>query len=141
MPTLSGRTILVVEDEEVIAYLIEDVLRSAGANVVIAPTLKRALSYVDEDRDIAVAILDYRLPDGNCLPICDRLLKQDIPFVICSAVAAVGGSARSALQLCKPVPLDELVRAVEDLAKGSPNQRRERVQTARQCSPRTSLAI
>jgi DNA-binding response OmpR family regulator len=115
MPILSGQTILVVEDEAVIAFLIEAVLVSAGADVLIAQTLKRALLYLDEGRDIAGAVLDYKLPDGNCLPICDRLLKQDIPFLICSAFGAVGGSARSAVQLSKPVPLDELVQATEDL--------------------------
>ena len=50
MSVLSGRTILVVEDEPLIAYLIEAVLASAGANVVIALTLHRALAYLDEDR-------------------------------------------------------------------------------------------
>ena len=123
MSVLSERTILVVEDEAVIAYLIEEVLSSAGANVVIAPTLKRALSYLDEDQDIATAVLDYRLPDGDCLPICDRLLAQDIPFIICSALGAVEGSAGSAIQLSKPVPLDELVRAAEFLVETSAKQK------------------
>jgi CheY-like chemotaxis protein len=119
MSVLSGRTILVVEDEPLIAYLIEEVLASAGANVVIALTLNRALAYLDEDRDIAVAVLDYSLPDGNCLPICDRLLARGTPFMICSGLGAVEGSARSAVQLSKPIPLDELVPVAEDLVSAS----------------------
>jgi DNA-binding response OmpR family regulator len=117
MSTLSGRTILVVEDEPLIAYLIQEVLMSVGAEVEIAPTLNRALACLDENRDIAAAVLDYRLPDGNCLPICDRLLGHGVPFMICSGVAEVEGTARSALQLGKPVPLDELVRSAEDLVR------------------------
>ena len=130
MSILSGRTILVVEDEEVIAYLMEEVLTSAGASVVIAPTLRRALSYLDQDRDIALAVLDYRLPDGNCLPICDRLLKQGIPFMICSALGAIGGSARSAVQLSKPVSLDELVLTAEGLVVASSKVQSRRASAA-----------
>jgi CheY-like chemotaxis protein len=130
MSILSGRTILVVEDEEVIAYLMEEVLTLAGASVVIAPTLKRALSYLDQNRDIAVAVLDYRLPDGNCLPICDRLLKQGIPFMICSALGAIGGSARSGVQLSKPVSLDELVLIAEGLVAASSKSHSQRASAA-----------
>jgi len=126
MSILTGRTVLVVEDELLIAFLIEEVLRLAGANVVIAPTLNRALSYLDDERDTAVAVLDYRLPDGNCLPVCDRLLERDIPFIICSGLGKVEGSARSGVQLSKPIPLDELVRSAEDLvtASSKPESRR-----------------
>jgi DNA-binding response OmpR family regulator len=119
MSILSGRTILVVEDEPLIAYLMEEVFTSAGAKVEIALTLNRALAYLDEDRDTAVAVLDYCLPDGNCLPICDRLLARDTPFMICSGLGTVEGSARSAVQLSKPVPLDDLVPVAEDLVRAS----------------------
>ena len=30
------------------------------------------------------AILDFGLSDGDAAPVCDRLNKRDIPFVLCS---------------------------------------------------------
>ena len=64
-PALLGKRILVVEDEAVVAMLIEDGLAAAGARVMgSAASVAEALCLVEEaiaDGGIGTAVLDIRL--------------------------------------------------------------------------------
>src|SRR6267154_1801796 len=81
--SLCGRSILVVEDEPLIALDLEQSLRKAGARVLSACTLDRAL-LLAEHAGLSAAVLDYGLAAGNCGPISERLTQRRIPFVIYS---------------------------------------------------------
>ena len=62
--SLAGRTILVVEDEPLIALDIVTALRRVGANVVSAATLDGAKLLVELDK-LSAAVLDFGLRGGD----------------------------------------------------------------------------
>ena len=79
-----GCRVLVVEDETLIAVMIEDILRAMECEIV-GPTgkLETALQLV---RDVAfdVAILDVTIRGGKVYPVAEQLLARGIPFVLAS---------------------------------------------------------
>jgi DNA-binding response OmpR family regulator len=78
---LSGRLILVVEDEPLIALEAIGALRAAGARVLSAGYLEAGLA-VAEQLDLSAAVIDLHLRDDSGIGICRRLLQRHIPFVI-----------------------------------------------------------
>ena len=110
---LSGSRVLVVEDEALIAIDISSALAAAGAEVVIATTLKQALQFVRE-QCLAAAIIDHRLPDGDSDPLRDRLLALGVPCVVCSGSRLPDPSC---VQFSKPVDPEVLVSALERLLR------------------------
>ena len=77
---LRGKRILVVEDEPLVAMMIEDILLGAGAEIVgPAATLANALELVDQPID--AALLDVNLAGERVYPVARRLLHRGIPFV------------------------------------------------------------
>ena len=62
--SLTGRSILVVEDEPLIAMAISQALEKSGAEVTTTNTLRHALLLVEDD-GLSAAILDHSLGDGN----------------------------------------------------------------------------
>ena len=77
---LAGRSILVVEDEPVIALQLETQLNAAGARVYSAGRLRDAL-YMAEHPALSAAVLDFRLGADNSSAVCRRLADLGIPFV------------------------------------------------------------
>ena len=60
---LADKTILVVEDEALIALDLEGALCDAGANVLIATTVHKAADLIERS-EISAALVDYKLRDG-----------------------------------------------------------------------------
>src|SRR5215813_7807632 len=87
---LAGRSILVVEDNPIVAMEVVQGLQAAGALVSEARTLCDALSKV-ESPELSAAVLDHALNDGDASQICDRLDQRNIPFVIYSGYDYVEG--------------------------------------------------
>ncbi len=78
---LAGRSVLVVEDEILIAMDINEHLESAGAAVIYGRNLSQGLEKVEQQFD--VALLDVSLGRSEtCLPIVERLRERGIPFVL-----------------------------------------------------------
>ncbi len=111
----NGRSILVVEDEPLIAMMLEDFLESLGHEVVAAcDTLDAALGHVDAG-GFDVAIIDVRLKDGEQVwPLADRLADAGKPFVL-----ATGGHLdpppprhAAAPVLAKPYTIDAIEPAL-----------------------------
>lgn len=79
---LKGARVLVVEDEYFIADDLKRILEKAGARVSgPVATLKSAHQSVNEG-DFDFAVVDLNLRGESALPIADRLLEQQKPFVI-----------------------------------------------------------
>jgi hypothetical protein len=74
---LVGRSILIVEDEPLIALDIQREFEAAGARVVLKRSLQSALVAVEEDAPSA-AILDHALPDGDSSLLCGRLKERNV---------------------------------------------------------------
>lgn len=121
-PKLSGMRVLVVEDEAVVAMLVEDELRASGATVLgPAATVDHALRLIGTavvDGGIGVAVLDIKLRGETAMPVADRLAALGVPFVFATGYGAgfdTGGHG-AVPTLRKPFDPARLVAAVESLA-------------------------
>ena len=123
-PSLEGRSILVVEDQPLIALDITQELEAAGAGVTTTNTLKHALILVEHD-GLCGAILDHALGDGDSSLLCSRLKERGIPFMIYSGFLTVEGACKGALHISKPAAEGALVAALEGLILGDTTTKKE----------------
>lgn len=85
---MKGNKVLIVEDSSLLAWVLEDMLTDAGAQVVaIAPSVAIALSAIERSA-IDVACLDIDLGSETSFPIADALALRGIPFVFVSGCAS-----------------------------------------------------
>jgi two-component SAPR family response regulator len=114
---IAGRKILVVEDEMLIAMIIEDVLQAVGGEIVgPAATLEKALKLAKEEMFDA-AILDITIRGGKVYPVAELLLDRSIPFVFASGYGdwALPEGLRGKPRLMKPftaAALEERIKAL-----------------------------
>ena len=80
-----SRSVLVVEDEPLIAMMLEDYLDSLGHKVVgVVETVDEAMARIDEG-GFDVAIMDVHLKGGEKIwPVADRLAGEGRPFILCT---------------------------------------------------------
>lgn len=75
------RSVLIVEDEMIVAMLMEDLVRQLGVrDVHLAADSASALDIV-RTKQVDCAILDLRLRDGTSMAVADALAEQGIPFL------------------------------------------------------------
>lgn len=120
---LKGRTILVVEDNALIARELAELLGEAGASVVgPAATVQRALELM-ADRAIELAVLDIALlGEQTSLELAQILAAQHIPFCFVSAYPGVllPHALRSRPFLTKPFAAGELIDTAASLLEARP---------------------
>ncbi|HYE28649.1 MAG TPA: response regulator [Allosphingosinicella sp.] len=107
---LAGKRILIVEDEPIIAMLLEDMLRDFGCEVV-GPVLRLAEARATAlDERLDGAILDVNLGDGPSFSVAAILAGRGIPFCFSTGYgeSAVPPEFGSAPVLQKPYRQDVL---------------------------------
>ena len=72
---------LVLEDEALVAMDLESALLEDGFSVVLARSCSDAFSFLEGSRP-DVAILDVRLPDGDCKIVARTLAQLGVPFIV-----------------------------------------------------------
>ena len=79
--SISGRKVLIVEDEMIVAWLLQDMLAELGC-VVVGPaaSVEQALAMIDA-APIEVAVLDVNLNGEMSYPVADALTARGVPFV------------------------------------------------------------
>jgi len=83
---LAGRRILLVEDEAMVAWALEDMLIELGCCVVgPAARVSQALVMVAEEPLIDAAVLDVNLNGEQCYPVAKALTARGVPFVFSTA--------------------------------------------------------
>jgi two-component system KDP operon response regulator KdpE len=83
---MTGRRVLICDDELQILRALKIVLREAGFDVLATATAAEALDAAALHRPDA-AIVDLILPDGNGVDVCRRLRDwSEMPIVVLSAV-------------------------------------------------------
>jgi DNA-binding response OmpR family regulator len=112
--SLTGRLILIAEDEPLIAFEIMQGFEEEGARVIMARTLAEGLRAV-EDPALSAAILDHALTDGDTSEICARMKKRNIPFVTYSGYDDLVGVCREGVHVNKPASMSVLVATVKGL--------------------------
>ena len=117
--SLTGRLILVAEDEPLIALDITLAFEDEGAWVIRAHTLDEALRGV-ENPALSAAILDHALSDGDTTKVCQRMKERSIPFVTFSGYDDLVGIYREGPHVKKPASISVLVAAVKGLLADRP---------------------
>ena len=116
-PALRGRRVLVVEDEALIAMLLEDMLAGLGC-VVVGPIARVAPALMAARRGkLDGAVLDVILHGEAVLPDADALERRGIPFLFVSGYGEVGGDGRFARRLLvrKPFKTQDIAQALAQL--------------------------
>jgi DNA-binding response OmpR family regulator len=109
--SLAGCSILVCEDEPLIALQIANAFSNAGARVVTVHSHANALIAVENEVPAAV-ILDQALSNGESSQLCKRLKKRNIPYVLHSGYGELDGASGDAVHVPKPTNPDVLVTTV-----------------------------
>ena len=104
---MSGMTVLVVEDDFIVAYDMQMMLEEQGARVLgPAHDLAEARELLASERP-TVAVLDVNLGGEYVFPFAEELLAKAVPFVFATAYAdedrMFPQTTRSVPRLAKPV--------------------------------------
>jgi DNA-binding response OmpR family regulator len=113
---LEGIRVLVVEDEFLVASLIEDMLQAAGCVVSPASRVAEALDAVDHETYDA-AVLDVNLGGDRIDPVADALSRHNVPFIFVTgySMGALPGEHAARPRLCKPFRMADLVGTLSRL--------------------------
>jgi DNA-binding NtrC family response regulator len=112
---LAGKSVLIIEDEPLIAIYLESCLQDAGAAVVIANSIALAQSALDEGIPFDAAVADLRLADGNASPLIEVLSERGIPVVISTGNEVDRGQptlSKAVAILQKPYAASDLINAI-----------------------------
>jgi DNA-binding response OmpR family regulator len=110
---LTGRSILVVEDEPLIAFELQSLFEGAGAKVRSAQTLRQAVNLTEEGH-LSAAVLDYGLGAGDVSLVCRLLAEREVPFMFYSGYAQLQDHPK-ALIVQKPATSGVLLAAISTL--------------------------
>jgi DNA-binding response OmpR family regulator len=108
---LEGIRVLVVEDEFLVATLIEDMLMAAGCVVAgPIPRISEALDAVDRGTFDA-AVLNVNLGGDRVYPVADALSRRNVPFVFITGygTGVLSGEHAERPRLCKPFKMADLL--------------------------------
>lgn len=83
----TGKTALVVDDEFLIASMIEDILARRGIEVVTATHAEEAVAHLD-GRKVDFAVIDYQLRNSPAEEVWNTLTERKIPFAFCTGSLA-----------------------------------------------------
>lgn len=116
---IEGLRLFVVEDEALVAMLLEDMLTDLGCVVVdTAGSLDQALDRLEDIAGQADgAILDVNLGGEQVYPFADALAARKVPFLFATGYGRVGVAARypTTPVLAKPYAPDELAAALASI--------------------------
>lgn len=108
---LKGATILVAEEEAIVAADIADWLRDEGARVVVSTNLRDSLAKADLP-DITVGIADHRFGQQTSQQVCAKLDGCGVPFIIYTAFNDIPTRCRHGVIVRKPTRSETLVRTL-----------------------------
>jgi DNA-binding response OmpR family regulator len=122
---VAGLRILLVEDETMVALLLEDMLSELG-HAVVGPvaSLGKAMEMA-RDEAVDLAILDVNLDGKEAYPVAEALAARGIPFVFATGYGkgSLRAPYRDRVTLSKPFLLRDLVHAI---TMACPDQARRR---------------
>jgi len=90
LSALGGKRVLVVEDEALVAFALEDILADLGYEVV-GPALRltEALELA-ETETLDAAILDVNINSGRSYVVADELARRGVPYLFATGYGAQG---------------------------------------------------
>lgn len=122
MPTaMTGRSILIVEDEPLIAMMLEDFVESLGHTPAgSVDNITDALGCVERG-GFDLVILDVNLGTTECWPVADELAERSIPFILATGghVTPPPAAHAGAPTLSKPFTLDSIREVLKSVVHSS----------------------
>lgn len=120
----TGRVVMVVEDELLLASVIVETLEDAGFAVRGPyPKLSAAMAALDGGEAVDIALLDVNLRGEEVFPLAAKLQERGTPFAFCTGYAqAMEFPAQfvGTPVVSKPFTAKELRGAVATLLAGAP---------------------
>jgi CheY-like chemotaxis protein len=112
-PNLSGLRMLVVEDETILSFMMEEMLAELGCTEVWhAASVRDALAMLDRRRPDA-AVLDVNLGGEYAFPIADRLAGAGVPFIFATGYGRMAHLEKWAVPVIqKPFAVETLAEAL-----------------------------
>jgi CheY-like chemotaxis protein len=121
--SLTGRRVLVVEDEALVAMLIEQILEDLGC-VVVGPAISVAegLALAGGSEPIDAALLDVNLGGERVFPVAEALERLGVPLAFSTGYGEGGlpPEWRGRPTLQKPYSFDDVVVVLGELAVAAP---------------------
>ena len=117
MSELTGKRVLIVEDEAIIAFAIEDMLTELGCTI-IGPALRLDDAFgLASTAEIDAAILDVNLNSERSYPVAAELERRGVPFVFATGYDSEGLDWRGAEVeiIAKPYRKERVQGALERL--------------------------
>ena len=123
---LAGLRILIVEDEFLVAMLVEEMLQDLRCEIVgPVSTLEEAVATVRQNR-LDGALLDANLNGKNSSPVADELSGHEVPFILVTGYGGHKGDPpvlKRAPRVRKPVNFDELADRMTEVFVRRPAER------------------
>lgn len=111
---LAGMTILVVEDEYLIALEAQRMIKEAGAGeVLLANSIAEVTKLLADGPRIDAAVLDLRLGNEDAMPLISAFGESGIPLLVTTGFG--NGAPDGVLRLSKPYRETELIAAIRQL--------------------------
>lgn len=113
MARLTGKKILLVEDEVLIADMVADMLVGLGATVIGPATSLEAGLALARTEDIDAAVLDVNLRGKRIDPLADELEARRVPVLFATGYGAAASAERNGAPVIdKPYTQDKLAAAL-----------------------------
>lgn len=111
----SGKKVLIVEDEGMVALMLEDMLGDLGFSIAASVGHLSKATEVAEQIAIDLAVLDVNLGGHLSFPVAEVLTRRGIPFIFSTGYGRDGLPQELAYApvLAKPYSADDLKHAVQ----------------------------
>jgi CheY-like chemotaxis protein len=120
-PYAAGLRLLVVEDEGLVAMMLEDMLIDLGCEILgLAGSVREAMADVGAKAALADgAILDVNIGGEMVFPVAEALAERGVPFVFATGYGAGAVCERypSAVVLAKPYSQSALETALRQFPR------------------------
>jgi two-component system response regulator RegA len=117
-------SLLIVDDDEVFARVLERAMKKRFARVFVANTVERAVSLAREEKPNKI-VLDLKIHQSSGLDIIEQLcaVSPAVAIVVLTGYSSIATTVEAIKlgavnYLCKPVNADELLQAFDDSPPG-----------------------
>jgi CheY-like chemotaxis protein len=113
---MSRVKVLVVEDEPILAFVMEDIIKGLGYEVIAKTAALSEAKQVASSIEVDLAILDINLYGEKSYIVAEILLTRGIPFIFVTGSRGdtMPASLGHAAKLTKPISSSDVARAISE---------------------------